>query len=304
MRRLRLLILGLIAGCQFPDFTVPPADDQPSPTDVCAADPCLNNGRCIPFEGSFVCLCADGFRGDTCQIDFNDCEPNPCQNAGICVDGTDTSYCDCAAGWEGATCTLNVDDCAESPCKNGGTCSDGVDSFTCNCPSGFRGDSCEVAFGSCEPNPCQNQGSCQSEGETSFCSCPAGWDGATCQHNIDDCNPNPCENFGSCVDGIASHTCTCAEGFTGENCADTTFESCQAIHEALPNLGDGIYRVDPDGAGQGAPAFEVLCDMSLSEGGWTLVGQEREGVGGTFKFLGAVVGDLTASVCMDCSWVL
>lgn len=295
MRRLRLFVLGLIAGCQFPNFTVPAADDHAPSNDACEADPCLNDGRCIPYEGTFVCLCADGFRGDTCQVDVDDCDPNPCQNAGVCVDGTDTSYCDCAAGWEGATCSQNIDDCAASPCLNGGTCTDGVNGFVCNCPSGFQGDSCEVAFSSCDPNPCQNAGTCQSEGEIAFCSCPSGWDGATCQHNIDDCSPNPCQNFGTCTDDVAGHSCRCAKGFTGDDCDDTSFETCAAIHEALPNLGDGIYLVDPDGAGTGNPPFEVMCDMTFVDGGWTLAGQEREGVGGTFKFLGAVVGDLTTA---------
>jgi len=81
----------------------------------------------------------------------------------------------------------------------------------------------------------------------------------------------------------------------GDNCADTTFASCVAIRDDLPNLADGIFSVDPDGAGTGEPAFEVVCDMTLSEGGWTLVGQEREGDSGTFKFLGAQVGDPSAA---------
>jgi hypothetical protein len=35
-------------------------------------------------------------------------------------------------------------------------------------------------------------------------------------------------------------------------------------------VGDGVYRIDPDGAGAIAP-YDVVCDMSTTTGGWTLV---------------------------------
>jgi hypothetical protein len=39
---------------------------------------------------------------------------------------------------------------------------------------------------------------------------------------------------------------------------------------ANPSAGDGVYWIDPDGAGGGKP-FSVWCDMTLSGGGWTRV---------------------------------
>lgn len=187
----------------------------PAQADPCAAQPCLRDGRCIPFEGSFVCLCAPGFRGDRCELNFDDCEPDPCQNGSACVDGDDSSYCECAPGWEGATCQLSVNDCASSPCQNGGVCSDGFMSYECKCAPGFIGDRCELSL------------------------------------------PK-----------------TCAE-----------------ILEQDGTAASGVYVVDPDGAGQGQLPLEVLCDMTSVDGGWTMVGQEREGDSGTFKFLGVSVGD-------------
>ena len=38
----------------------------------CDPNPCLNNGVCTDEVGDFTCECADGFSGDTCEVD---CEP-------------------------------------------------------------------------------------------------------------------------------------------------------------------------------------------------------------------------------------
>jgi len=55
-------------------------------------------------------------------------------------------------------------------------------------------------------------------------------------------------------------TLACANGA----CAYPT--SCADLHLKNPDLGDGIYAIDP---GDGAP-YEVYCDMIHGEGGWTL----------------------------------
>ena len=33
---------------------------------------------------SFSCLCAEGYEGDRCETNTNDCDPIPCENGGIC----------------------------------------------------------------------------------------------------------------------------------------------------------------------------------------------------------------------------
>ena len=33
---------------------------------------------------SFSCLCAEGYEGDGCETNTNDCDPIPCENGGIC----------------------------------------------------------------------------------------------------------------------------------------------------------------------------------------------------------------------------
>ena len=44
---------------------------------------------------SFSCLCAEGYEGDRCETNTNDCNPNPCENGGACQVYVLQSSCQC-----------------------------------------------------------------------------------------------------------------------------------------------------------------------------------------------------------------
>lgn len=47
--------------------------------------------------------------------------------------------CDCANGWAGNNCGTDIDECQGVVCQNGGTCRDEVNSYLCECSQGYTG---------------------------------------------------------------------------------------------------------------------------------------------------------------------
>ena len=105
-----------------------------------------------------------------------------CVNDGTCVNGV----CSCPEGFSGENCEININDCTESSCQNGGTCIDGVNMFTCQCVNGYTGDNCETDPNPCEYPvhvECGQHGDCFN----GKCACNDGYTGDNCDTLIVNC---------------------------------------------------------------------------------------------------------------------
>ncbi|XP_036440212.1 milk fat globule EGF and factor V/VIII domain containing a [Colossoma macropomum] len=124
--------------------------------DYCEVNVCHNGGTCVTGVGEepFICICAEGFAGDTCNTtESGPCSPSPCKNDGECEviersrrgDVFNGYVCKCPPGFEGVNCQINVNDCTNQTCQNGGKCRDLDGDYTCQCPSPYVGKNCQLS---------------------------------------------------------------------------------------------------------------------------------------------------------------
>jgi len=102
---------------------------------------CPSKTKCCDSRYTKIrkCVKPDGF-------DINECQSAPCQNGGTCTDHLNYFLCKCLPGYRGDTCEIEINECMSwpSPCLNGGTCKDKINAFECACPQGWKGVKCEI----------------------------------------------------------------------------------------------------------------------------------------------------------------
>nr|XP_057909307.1 von Willebrand factor D and EGF domain-containing protein [Doryrhamphus excisus] len=101
---------------------------------------CVTNVNLPAGSGQYLCACLDGFKGQRCEVDIDDCKPNPCR-LGRCLDGPNFFTCICPPGMTGRTCREDIDECFSQPCPPGVGCTNTLGSFSCGvCPHGYSAD--------------------------------------------------------------------------------------------------------------------------------------------------------------------
>ncbi len=223
---------------------------------LCVSQPCANGATCNIASGgsAYSCTCTDGYSGNECRTDIDECASSPCSNAGTCIDGIASYICACSQGYTGRTCQTDVDECASNPCTNGGSCADGPNLFTCTCAPGWLGTNCTL-IDECESGPCQNGATCNLNDTTGVakCSCAAGFMGGRCQL-VDGCVSAPCLHGATCtpLPETGEPVCACSDPWKGTTCnmspSSTAMESpgitlgSSSSSTAAADLGDLIVE--------------------------------------------------------------
>ncbi len=229
--------------------------------EVCAAGNCAVN--CI--GGTTKC-------GDSC-VDV-DVDPKHCGGCGfackddeVCQAGACSVVCAAGTTKCGSTCAdTDVDPlhcgACDSACDSEDVCQQGSCVLVCvggttKCASHCVDTDYDPGHcGSCDA-PCKSDEICAGGG-----CCPFGE--LYCASNCID----PLNDVGNC--GSCGNSCAGATPFCSGGACIAAGESCAAHLKVDPNAQDGLYPVDPDGAGPVQP-FMAFCDMSNDGGGWTLV---------------------------------
>ncbi|XP_008270273.3 latent-transforming growth factor beta-binding protein 2 [Oryctolagus cuniculus] len=221
---------------------------QPSPlgrtcedVDECedAQSICLG-GECRNTEGSYQCLCPQGFQlanGTVCE-DVDECrEEEHCAPHGECLNSPGSFFCLCAPGFastEGGTSCQDVDECAGAdPCLRG-RCENTDGSFSCLCEPGFRpspdsGQCMDIDECDEHEEPVCKAGKCENSLGSFRCilGCQPGFHRAPTGDciDIDECaNDTLCGSHGFCDNTDGSFRCLCDQGFetspSGLDCID------------------------------------------------------------------------------------
>ncbi len=134
-------------------FSISCDDTEDVKKESCVDFDCGNGKREIKDDKA-ICICQDGYSGEDCKTDIDDCKNSPCQNGGSCIDGINSYSCKCKENFSGDNCEISFSYCEANPCQNGGNCIEGDNFYRCECLEGYSGDNCEIDLSNCS-NLCQ-----------------------------------------------------------------------------------------------------------------------------------------------------
>jgi len=241
----------------------------------CASNPCKNGATCsesAPGDQKYVCTCAQGWEGETCEEDIDECAANgegdlscgmndnqECVNTnainadtGSLVGNSQGWFCTCSEYWTwrdavvvpaipaATNICVDYDDCIDVPCKNGATCNNQgmsvANDWKCICAPGWKGENCDVDIDEC--NYVHTTG------------------GLGCDENGKNCKIDPasevdrmhdCLDEAQCINIDGGWECKCYDGYFGNGvdfCADV--DDCKRYSTVAYFCQSDMQACDPD----------------------------------------------------------
>ncbi|XP_018417073.1 PREDICTED: mucin-4 [Nanorana parkeri] len=195
---------------------------------------CPGESLCINTNGSYGCVCLQGFGGANCS-DIDECLDNStiCPSNSTCHNVIGSYNCKCEVGFGGENCT-DLDECSLGTINcTWADCVNTVGSYICTCRNGYTGNGVEcVDIDECQTNGsiCGAHASCNNTIGSYECSCFDGFYSVngTCE-DINECLPgalNNCSVHAICTNVAGSYVCDCMVNYTGDGVSCTDIDEC------------------------------------------------------------------------------